>query len=129
MTSRGRGLNGPLLRKLAAGAAIASASLLAAFLLSRLPLAKTYEWKLYDLEFRQLANRPDLANRNIVMVKIDDLSVQQMADSGFGRFPWARDTYGVLLDYFERSRPKVVSFDIIFPEEDSRTAPRPAPCR
>jgi adenylate cyclase len=110
-----------MLRKVTVAAGIAAASIVTALLLSRIPIFTTFEWKIYDLQFRRLANRPAEASSDIVMVGIDDLSVQRMAESGFGRFPWARDTYGVLLDYFARNPPKVVAFDILFLEKDTRT--------
>ena len=121
--------NVAVLRKLAIASAIAGVSLVVAFLLSRLPLATTFEWKIYDLEFRLLRNRPQSAGPGIVMVKIDDLSVQQMAENGLGRFPWARDTYAVLLKYFGRARPKVVAFDILFLEEIGRASCRERVCQ
>ena len=49
-----------------------------------------------------LRNRPELANPNIVMVKIDDVSIQEIADAGYGRFPWKRDLYGFLLAYWRQ---------------------------
>jgi adenylate cyclase len=108
-------------RKLVVGAAIAAGSILLGFSLSRLPLFKTFEWKIYDLQFRQVRDSPDRTDPRIVLVKIDDESIRNMAGSGFGRFPWARDTYRVLLDYFGRSRPKAVAFDLLFLEADRGT--------
>ena len=109
---------GPGLRKLAAGLTIGVASFAVALIVSKVPLFKTMEWKIYDLEFRRFGNHPERASSDIVMVKIDDLSVDRMAENDLGRFPWPRDTYAVLLDYFERAKPKVVTFDLLFLEED-----------
>jgi adenylate cyclase len=97
--------------------AIAILAIAVAVALSWTPLLRTLEWKIYDLEFRQLSNT-FRASQEIVMVQIDDLSLARMAENDFGRFPWPRDTYTVLLDYFERVRPKVITFDILFLEED-----------
>ncbi len=105
------------LRKPTAGALIAVAATVLAFILSQIPLLKTMEWKIYDLEFRTLSD-PAKANPNIVMVEIDDLSVERMAENDFGRFPWPRDTYATLLQYLERGHPKAITFDIIFLEGD-----------
>jgi adenylate cyclase len=111
----------PVLRKLLIGLAIAATSFTAAFFISRLGLFVTMEWKIYDLQFRSFRDHPDRANPDIVMVKIDDLSVDRMAENDFGRFPWPRDTYAVLLDYLARAGPKVVAFDVLFLEEDKST--------
>lgn len=97
--------------------AIATLAIAAALALSWTPLLQTLEWKIYDLEIRQFSNAFP-ASQEILMVQIDDLSLARMAANDFGRFPWPRDTYTVLLDYFQRARPKVITFDILFLEED-----------
>src|SRR5436309_9807740 len=94
LTSRGRGL-----RKLLVGFGIAVTSFIVALAVSQVGFFSTMEWKIYDLQFR-FANQPKRASPEIVMVKIDDLSIDRMAENDFGRFPWPRDTYAVLLDYF-----------------------------
>ena len=103
--------------KILASLAIAALSISAAVALSKIPLLKTLEWKVYDLECRQLSNAFQ-ASQEIVLVQIDDFSLARMGENDFGRFPWPRDTYTVLLDYFERARPRVITFDILFLEED-----------
>ncbi len=76
------------------------------------------EWKVYDLEFRTLSN-PTSASRDIVMIKIDDVSIQNMDQAlNIGRFPWPRDVYTYLLNYLSRARPQAVVFDVLFLEED-----------
>src|SRR5437588_3843 len=111
----------PVARKLLIGLSIAVTSFIAALLVSHLGLFITMEWKIYDLEFRNFANQPERANRDIVLVKIDDLSVDRMAENDLGRFPWPRDTYAVLLDYLARAAPKAVAFDVLLLEEDKST--------
>ncbi len=106
------------LRKPLAGLAIALASALLALLLYQIPLLKTMELKIYDLEFRTLS-QPSKANPDIVMIKIDDESVEKMDQAlDLGRFPWPRDVYKDLLNYFERAKPRVITFDILFLEND-----------
>src|SRR4051794_30232496 len=106
LTSRGR-----VFRKLLVGFAIAVTSFVVALLVSQVGLFTTMEWKLYDLQFR-FANQPKRVSPEIVLVKIDDLSIDRMAENDLGRFPWPRDTYAVLLDYFARAAPKAVAFDL-----------------
>src|SRR5215471_21710258 len=96
----------PVFRKFFIGLAIAALSLICALLVSRIPLFVTMEWKIYDLQFRNFGNHPERANRDIVLVKIDELSVERMAQNDLGRFPWQRDTYAVFLDYLARAGPK-----------------------
>ncbi len=102
------------------GLAIALASTATALLLYRVPLLQTMEWKIYDLEFRVLTNPAD-ASRDIVMIEVDEESLELMADNGFGRFPYPRDTYALLLNFLERARSRVITFDIPFIEPDSGT--------
>jgi adenylate cyclase len=106
------------LRKPLIGLAIAVASTLAALLLYQIPLLRTMEWKIYDLEFRSLTNASK-ASPDIVMIKIDDESVERMDQAlDLGRFPWPRDVYKDLLNYLERARPRAITFDILFIERD-----------
>ncbi len=116
LTSRRR-----IIRKLLVGLGIAVTSFIVALLVSQLGLFTTMEWKVYDLQFRNFANHAERANPDIVMVKIDDLSIDRMAENDLGRFPWPRDTYGILLDYLARAGPKAVAFDVLFLEEDKST--------
>jgi adenylate cyclase len=97
---------------------IAGTSCALSLLLYQIPLLKTMEWKVCDLEFRTLTD-PSKASRDIVLVKIDDVSVDRMDKAlGLGRWPWGRDTYALLLQYFERARPKAIAFDILLLEKD-----------
>jgi adenylate cyclase len=105
-------------RKPRIGLAIALISSAAAILFSQLPLLRTMEWKVYDLQFRALTETSN-ASPDIVLVKIDDESVERM-DQAFdlGRFPWGRDTYAMLLEYLARSHPRAITFDLLLLEGD-----------
>ncbi len=106
------------LRKPLVGLAIAAASTMVALLLYEIPLLKTMEWKIYDLEFRTLTD-PSKADPDIVMIKIDDESIEKMDRAlDLGRFPWPRDVYKDLLNYLERGRPRVITFDLVLLERD-----------
>lgn len=106
------------IRRPLVGLAIAVIAALSAAALYQTPLLRTMEWKVYDLAFRVLAD-PAAASPDIVMIKIDDVSIERM-DKAFdlGRFPWGRDTHALLLDYLARAQPRVVAFDILFTEPD-----------
>ena len=49
-------MNRTVALKILASLAIAALSIPAAVALTKIPLLKTVEWKIYDLEFRQLSN-------------------------------------------------------------------------
>jgi len=105
------------LRKTAIGLAIAVASTLVSGALYQLAFFRTMEMKTYDLRFQLLAV-PVKADPSIVLVEIDDFSLDRMAQEGVGRFPWPRDIYGDLIDYLARGKPRVVAFDLLFLEQD-----------
>lgn len=71
-----------------------------------------FELLTYDLRLRlTLPNRQD---RRIVIVDVDEVSLQQE-----GRWPWPRDRLASLLDQlFDRYQVRVVGFDMVFAEAD-----------
>ena len=94
--------------------------LLAAFLWSALVVGwlRPIEQRLYDLRARFAADciEPD---PNIVVVAIDDESLQSMQDE-WGRWPWPRNAMAQAIDYL--SEAKVVALDILYAEQDSEEA-------
>ncbi|MFI4902637.1 MAG: CHASE2 domain-containing protein [Burkholderiales bacterium] len=60
------------------------------------------------------------ADRDIVVVDIDDRSLEAMASDAFGvgRFPWPRAVYGELVDEMRRQKARAVVFDIELYEPD-----------
>ena len=79
-------------------------------LVDRLELT-TYDWRM------RLAADPASINKDIVLVKIDDASIRQMADT-FGRWPWPRLALSFGIDFLRRGPAKVVAVDLILAEPD-----------
>jgi adenylate cyclase len=79
-------------------------------LLDRLELT-TYDWRM------RLAVDPASLNKDIVLVKIDDASIRQMAGT-FGRWPWPRLALSFGIDFLRRGPAKVVAVDLILAEQD-----------
>ena len=74
------------------------------------------EWWLFDLYSRQLArSRP--ADPRIVIVAVDEQSVRNL-DELFGRPPYPREVWALVVDELERAGAKVIAFDILFSEEN-----------
>lgn len=72
------------------------------------------EARFYD--FRSvgyLENNPMEKSEHAVLAKIDDQSISQL-----GRFPWTRKVWIDLVEKLKVYGAKVVSFDVIFPEEE-----------
>lgn len=93
------------LQSLAPGAVVS----LFVLLLLRLGAWEVGEHSAYRLLFRLRGARA--WDDRIVVVKIDDASVQQL-----GRYPWGRDRYADLLDTLLPAQPAVVGFSILMSE-------------
>lgn len=70
------------------------------------------------------ANAFKPADRDIVIVAVDDPSIQELANYpqvGVGTWPWRRRVWVDVLNYIEKGNPKAVLFDFHFPNvDDSR---------
>ena len=74
------------------------------------------EWWLFDLESRQLAkSRP--ADPRIVMVAVDESSVRNLNEF-YGRPPYPRDVWAMVVGELKHAGAKVIAFDILFTEEN-----------
>jgi adenylate cyclase len=71
------------------------------------------EARTYDLRFKSLRG-PLPVHPDIAIIAIDDKSIAEL-----GRFPWSREQYVRLLDRLSLAQPKVVLFDVLFPEVES----------
>ena len=74
------------------------------------------ELKLLDQRFR-LDPVPDKADTNIVLVAIDDFSLDFFSENGIS-WPWPRSFYGYAVDYFTLAGAASVIFDMQFYEPD-----------
>ena len=74
------------------------------------------ELKLLDQRFR-LDPIPDKADTNIVLVAIDDFSLDFFNENGIS-WPWPRSFYGHAVDYFTSAGARSVIFDMQFYEPD-----------
>lgn len=72
-----------------------------------------FEARTYDLRFKSLRG-PIPVHPDIAIIAIDDKSIQAL-----GRFPWTRQQYVRLLERLEVAKPKVLLFDVFFPEAES----------
>ena len=73
---------------------------------------ETWEYRTWDLRARALAD-PASARGDIVLVLVDQTSLDWTSDNGIP-WPWPREFYGALLDFFARGGARSVTFDILF---------------
>ncbi|HLG22952.1 MAG TPA: adenylate/guanylate cyclase domain-containing protein [Candidatus Manganitrophaceae bacterium] len=72
-------------------------------------------WEAKTLDFRFWARGEIPTDGRIVIVSIDEKSIQEL-----GRWPWPRDKMAALLTRIASGAPKVIAFDILFSEEEGR---------
>jgi adenylate cyclase len=74
---------------------------------------RTYDWRLTHTA------RPDTARQDIAIVEIDERSLRSLQPNA-GRWPWPRAVHSMLLDYLARAPAKIIAYDIVFSEADTR---------
>jgi adenylate cyclase len=79
----------------------------------------TIELKSYDWRLAHTA-RPSIGRTDIALVEIDESSLRNLEPNA-GRWPWPRGVHAMLIDYLARAPAKVVAYDVVFSERDSRT--------
>ena len=75
----------------------------------------TYDWRL------RLNASPASARSDIVFVEINDSSLAAL-EPVFGRWPWPRAVHAGIIDYLARAGARVIAYDVLFLEPDSRGA-------
>lgn len=98
---------------LASWLAVSSVLLVLFLYFSQNPFLEAFEYKTYDLRFRELRG-PIPVESSIGIIAIDDNSIAQL-----GRYPWSRNEYARLLDKLKEAQVKAVLFDAFFPERDT----------
>ncbi len=85
----------------------------------RLGAFVTIEHKTLDWRFRRFTQQGQ-ASRDIVIVAIDDASFQAPAMiENFGRWPWRRQLFAILVNYLHRCGAKVIGIDLTFEGRDA----------
>ena len=74
---------------------------------------RTYDWRLTHTA------RPETARKDIAIVEIDERSLRSLQPNA-GRWPWPRAVHSMLLDYLARAPAKVIAYDVVFSEADTR---------
>ena len=79
-----------------------------------LPLERTA----YDWRFRRLA-RPELASKDVVIIALDNASFEARAmRENYGRWPWRRSLYALLLSYLHEANARAIGIDVTFAGAD-----------
>ena len=69
-----------------------------------------------SFDYRQMlkvAHKPPLPNRDIVILAIDDASLEMLWDK-YGEWPIPRNVYADIINHIEKQNPKAIVFDMMF---------------
>lgn len=81
-------------------------------------LFQAWEWKTWDWRLQAFADSSH-ASKNIILILIDQQSLDVYADEQGLSWPWPREMYAYLLEYCRRAGAKAVGFDLFFSETSS----------
>jgi adenylate cyclase len=70
-----------------------------------------------DVRF-QYASQPAAVDSSVVLATIDDASISFARSRMKVGWPWPREFYGTLVEYFREGGARAVMFDVLFPEPD-----------
>ena len=99
-----------LLSRLPRHFVVALAVVLVLFFLDVTSIINCRERDSYD--FRMRSRPPQRAHRNIIILAIDDLSLQAL-----GSWPWKRRVHAELIRHLKTAGANAIFFDILFPEK------------
>jgi adenylate cyclase len=89
----------------------------------RIPFLENLESIVYDTRLR--LTMPNTVDPRVVILDIDEKSLQEKEKGGEGRWPWPRDRLALLLDkLFDKYGIAVVGFDVVFAERDESSGIR-----
>ncbi len=87
------------------------------FYLYKSAFVENFDLQIYDLSTSLLEMNENKLNSSVVVVDIDEKSLQAL-----GQWPWPRVILAQLINKVSRSQPSAIGLDILLPEKD-RTSP------
>lgn len=96
---------------------IGIAVVLSLFLFSHSALYKRFTYSAEDFRWNYCAKK-DYADPNTVIVAIDDYAIKNFSEKFNYPWPWPRQFYGIILDYFNAAQAKSVVFDMLFSQSE-----------
>ena len=102
-------------KKIVRGSLVGAASFGIGYALFALQLFQPLEWKSWDSRLR-LFSSPGRADQNIVLVLVDQYSLDIYEKQQGLPWPWPREMYGYLVRYLKAGEAKACFFDIAMTE-------------
>ena len=75
--------------------------------------AKTWDWRVQTLA------KPGPATKDICLVLVDQNSLDWAKNENGLNWPWPRELYGVMINFFQRCGARAVALDVLFTEPSS----------
>ncbi|MFQ6037424.1 MAG: CHASE2 domain-containing protein, partial [Candidatus Aminicenantales bacterium] len=97
------------------GLVIAAAVFVVVFVLETLDVLEPWEWKTWDLRLR-LFSHPERASPDIVLVLIDQQSLDVYEKEMALSWPWPREMHAYLIAFLKRGGARAVFLDFLFTE-------------
>jgi len=72
--------------------------------------AQTWDWRVSKLA------KPEKASQDILVILLDQNSLNWAKEEMGLSWPWPREIYGILVDFCERNQARALAFDVIFTE-------------
>jgi adenylate cyclase len=102
-------------KRILRGVLVGAAAFLLVFVLHNLKVLRSLEWKSWDARVR-FFSRPSQAGQDIVLVAIDQYSLDFFEKQQNLPWPWPREIYGALLHYLRTGGAKACFLDLILSE-------------
>ena len=97
------------------GAAVGLVAVVLGFAVYESKIARPWEWKSWDLRLKIFA-QPSRAGLDIVILLIDQYSLDVYEKQQGLTWPWPRQVYSAVLDYLHAGGARAVLFDLLFTE-------------
>ncbi len=105
------------MRKAAAGILLGLGAASLVLIISATGALERLELITYDWRMRTVARNPPAVHPDILLVEINDTTIRDL-DPVFGRWPWPRAAFSMLVDFLNRAPAKVIALDLAFLEQD-----------
>ncbi|MBN2712884.1 MAG: adenylate/guanylate cyclase domain-containing protein [Planctomycetes bacterium] len=85
-------------------------------------IINTLDWRISDSMFRIRGEQKEKLTGNVVIVVVDEQSLEKPEADGLGQWPWPRTYMASILRNISSDGAKVIGLDFVYSEED-RTSP------
>ncbi|RKX72928.1 MAG: adenylate/guanylate cyclase domain-containing protein, partial [Spirochaetes bacterium] len=104
-----------LLRNILRGSAVGVAAAVLSLILWFSGATEGFEYRLWDFRQRLMA-KPGKATEEIVVILLDQNSLDWAKEENGLSWPWPREVYTYIINFVARSNPRALAFDVLYTE-------------